>query len=103
MEDGTEVYDLQTDKEFLTDDQRELLQDIQDQLNLDEGTIDLGIFYMVTGFKGGSGSDEFWDNFADFALLGDTNMIRDDKNEEIRATQKGGAQVNDQNDVSDVD
>ena len=57
----------------------------------------MGILYETTGFKLLERGDEktmapdkqrFWQNYQDFEELGSTNLVREDKNEEVKNTAK---------------
>lgn len=45
----------------------------------------MSILYEITGYQAESDNFEFWDNYGDFEELGDDNLIRNDKNEQILA------------------
>ena len=81
QEDGTVAYDFAA-MEGLTEAQRALLQEVADEFNPEEEAADMAILYEVTGFQTESHNFQFWDNYRDFEELGETKLVRNDKNEE---------------------
>ena len=72
----------------LTTNQIALLKEIQDQFEPGVDDADLRILYEVTGYQGERDDDQFWLNYTDFEELGDTQLVRNDKNEKaIKARQ----------------
>ena len=59
--------------------------EISEQFSPDESAADMGILYEVTGFQAESANYEFWDQYQDFEELGNENLIRTDKDEQILA------------------
>ena len=47
----------------------------------------MGILFETTGFQveRGEASWRFWENYGDFEELGTSNLVREDKNEEVIA------------------
>ena len=41
--------------------------------------------YEITGFRAESDNYAYWQNYADFEELGETNLVREDKNERLIA------------------
>ena len=69
---------------MLTEEQRELLNEIRDKFDPVDIVADLCILSEVTNYKDKSADPDFWDQYMDFSELGDdTNLIREDRlNEE---------------------
>ena len=84
QEDGTiDEMEAFADDENLTQDQVNLLQEIAEKFSVEDSAADLSILYEVTGYQAESQNFEFWENYQDFEeQLGDTNLVRNDKNEE---------------------
>ena len=51
----------------------------------DENAADMGILYEVTGFQAESQNFEYWDNYQDFEELGESKLVRQDKDEHLLA------------------
>ena len=69
--------------------QLQLLKEISGQFSPKDSAADLSILYEVTGFQAESDNfDEYWENYIDFEELGDTNLIREDKNEHLIAQKR---------------
>ena len=67
-------------EEQLTDEQKELLEEIREKFDPVEVVTDLCILYEVTNYKDESAESDFWEQYMDFFELGnDENMIRSDK------------------------
>lgn len=49
----------------------------------EDSAADMSILYEVTGYQAESDNFQFWDNYGDFEDLGDQNLIRRDKIEEV--------------------
>ena len=84
QEDGTiDEMEAFADDENLTQDQVDLLREIAEKFSVEDSAADLSILYEVTGYQAESQNFEFWENYQDFEeQLGDTNLVRNDKNEE---------------------
>ena len=49
----------------------------------EDSAADMSILYEVTGYQAESDNFQFWDNYGDFEDLGDQNLIRRVKIEEV--------------------
>ena len=65
--------------------------EIQEQFKPEDSAADLSILYEVTGFQAESDNYQYWDNYKDFEELGESNLIRDDKDEQKIAVQGSAA------------
>ena len=73
--------------DLLTEDQQALLREIEEKFRPGEDESDMGILYETTGFRveRDAASLRFWENYRDFEELGTCNLVREDKNEKIKA------------------
>ena len=105
-EDGlNEVMDAVGSVEHLTSGQKELLKTIVENFSPEDSAADLSILYETTGFQAESENFQFWENYKDFEELGQTKLVRQDKNEEIIATRRNTDQkkINFEDEGSDDD
>ena len=97
QEDGTvDLLSEFTRSGKLTEDQMKLLREIADQFSVEDSAADLSILFEVTGFQGDSDNFQFWENYVDFEELGDTNLVREDKDEDRLAHSKKTSHEDDQ-------
>ena len=65
-----------------------LLQEIQERFSPEEDEFDMCILYETTGYR--IENDErtwrIWENYRDIEQLGESNLVRDDKDEQIKAS-----------------
>ena len=58
--------------------------EISEQFSPEDSATDLSILYEVTGFQGLSDNFQFWENYQDFEELGSVNLVRQDKDEQVK-------------------
>ena len=62
---------------------------MREQFNPEEIVADLCIMYEATGFKHESAESDFWDQYMDFAELGDdANLIKNSKMDDRALTKE---------------
>ena len=62
-----------------------LLTEIAEQFSPEDNAADLSILYEVTSFQAESDNFQYWDNYQDFEELGESKLVREDKNEVLLA------------------
>ena len=60
--------------EKLTDERRQLIELICERFEPEESQADLGLLYEVTGYKGETEDDQFWEEFDDSHEIATLNL-----------------------------
>ena len=64
------------------------MKTIVENFSPEDSAADLSILYETTGFQAESENFQFWENYKDFEELGQSKLVREDKNEYIIATRR---------------
>ena len=57
------------------------MKTIVENFSPEDSAADLSILYETTGFQAESENFQFWENYKDFEELGQSKLVREDKNE----------------------
>eukprot|EP00353_Schmidingerella_taraikaensis_P018972 CAMPEP_0185618574 /NCGR_PEP_ID=MMETSP0436-20130131/47477_1 /TAXON_ID=626734 ORGANISM="Favella taraikaensis, Strain Fe Narragansett Bay" /NCGR_SAMPLE_ID=MMETSP0436 /ASSEMBLY_ACC=CAM_ASM_000390 /LENGTH=57 /DNA_ID=CAMNT_0028257309 /DNA_START=502 /DNA_END=675 /DNA_ORIENTATION=- len=49
---------------------------------MEDSAADMGILFECTGYQARTDSHSFWENYEDFEVMGDTNLVQASKDEE---------------------